>query len=187
MSEDLPDALRRALGLLAAAPASRDDAFRTPTLATRALDGRPASRTVVLRRFDAAARLLEFHTDRRAAKVAEIDAEPRVALHAWDAAERVQIRIDGLATPHVADAVADAAWAALHPGGRAAYAVQPASGTAVPVPPPAPRDAEAGRGNFVAVTVAMEALEWLELRPDGQRRARFRFAPAGPEATWLVP
>ncbi len=187
MSEGLGALLVRATALLAAAPDDRDGAFRTPCVGTRGADGRPRLRTVVLRRFDPGARALEFHTDRRAGKVPEMAAEPRVALHAWDPAARVQLRMDGVATLHGADAVADAAWNALHDGSRAAYAVGPASGTDVPAPPPAPRDPAAGRGNFLAVVVALEAIECLELGPDGWRRARFRFAHGDAEAAWLVP
>ena len=187
MTGDLDAVLADALSRLAAAVDARHGAFRTPCLATRGPDARPRLRTVVLRRLDPEARVLEFHTDRRAAKVAEIAADPRVALHVWDPEAQVQLRLDGVAVAHGADVVADAAWAALHVGSRAPYAIGPTPGSPVATPPPMPCDPDAGRGDFLAVTVALEALEWLELSRDGQRRARFRFTPGGTEATWLVP
>ncbi len=74
------------------------------------------------------------------------------------------------------------------PFSRICYSVAPAPGTAVPSPPAAPADAEAGRPNFAALLFTFSALEWLWLSIDGHRRARFDWH-AGPEpaASWLVP
>ncbi len=82
----LEGALHAAFGRLAEGARDGRSPFRTPALATLGRDGAPQLRTVVLRGFDPAARSLSIHTDRRSAKVAELAADPRAALHVYDAA-----------------------------------------------------------------------------------------------------
>ncbi len=187
---DLPGTLAEAFRLLSRGVADRRHPFHTPTLATLAADGAPAARTVVLRGFDTTARQLRIHTDRRAAKVAELAAHPRASLHLYDAGAAVQLRLTCLASLHDAGPVADAAWAASRDFSRMCYAIDPAPGTPCTTPPPAPLDAEAGRANFCAVLLRIDALEWLHLAAGGHRRARFTWPRDGqgpPDATWLVP
>lgn len=180
--------LAEALRLIARGAADRRHPFHTPTLATLALDGAPAARTVVLRGFDAASRQLRIHTDRRAAKVAELVAEPRAALHLYDPGAAVQLRLTATASLHCDDAVADAAWAESRDFSRMCYAIDPAPGTPCAAPPPAPTDGEAGRRHFCAVLLRIERLEWLHLAAAGHRRARFAWQGRdAPQSSWLVP
>lgn len=184
---DLAACLDRAFALLGAGVADRRAAFHTPTLATVGADGAPRARTLVLRGFDPAARTLRLHTDARAAKAAELAAEPRCALHLYDRAAGLQLRLAGTATVHD-DALAEAAWQASRASSRSCYAIHPGPGTPVPAPPPAPRDAEAGRRHFRAILLRFHMLEWLDLDAAGHRRARFDWPAEGPPAaTWLVP
>ncbi len=192
-ADDLGEVLAEALRLLARGVADRRHAFHTPTLATLGLDGAPRARTLVLRGCDARARELRLHTDRRAAKWAELCAEPRCAVHLYDAGAAIQLRLAGRASLHDADSVADAAWGATRPFSRLIYAVEPAPASAVAAPPAAPRapadDHPAARENFAAIVFRWHALEWLWLAAEGHRRARFAWAEGaeGPDATWLVP
>ncbi|MGK7861762.1 pyridoxamine 5'-phosphate oxidase family protein [Falsiroseomonas sp. E2-1-a4] len=189
-ARDLEATLAEAFRLISRGVADRRHPFHTPTLATLAADGAPSARTVVLRGFDAATRQLRIHTDRRAAKVAELAAQPRASLHMYDHGGAVQLRLSCVATLHADDAVADAAWCASRDFSRMCYAVQPAPGTPCATPPPAPVDAEAGRPNFCAVLLRIDRLEWLHLAASGHRRARFAWqgpGQGGPEADWLVP
>lgn len=182
------DALAEAFRLLSRGVADRRSPFHTPTLATRAPDGAPDLRTVVLRGFDPATRLLRIHTDRRSAKAAAIAADPRTALHGYDAGAQVQIRIGGVATLHLDDAIAEAAWAASREMSRMCYATPHAPGAPVAEPPPAPQDAVSGRANFAAVTLRIDTLDWLLLAAAGHRRARFAWAPDGTlSASWVAP
>jgi pyridoxine/pyridoxamine 5'-phosphate oxidase len=182
------DALAQAFALLSRGVADRRSPFHTPTLATRGLDGAPALRTVVLRAFDPAARLLRVHTDRRSGKAAEIAADPRAALHGYDAGAQVQIRIAGVATLHLDDSVADAAWGASREMSRMCYAAPQAPGAPVEEPPEAPMDAVSGRVHFAAVTLRIETLDWLLLAARGHRRARFAWGADGAlRAGWVAP
>jgi pyridoxamine 5'-phosphate oxidase len=184
-ADDLPATRQHAFALLARGVADRRSAFHTPTLATIGLDGRPRLRTLVLRAFDPASRTLRLHTDARAAKAAELAANPAAALHAYDPGAQVQLRLSGLATLHHGDALADAAWASSREFSRMCYAIEPAPGTPAAAPPPAPRDAEAGRAQFAVIALRFDTLEWLWLDATGHRRAHFTFEPEA--ATWLVP
>ena len=183
---DLDATLQAALAMLARGVADRRHPFHTPVLGTVGRDGGPRLRTLVLRAFDAATRTLRLHTDIRAGKTAEIAAEPRASLLGYDPAQRVQLRIEGHATLHSDDAVADSGWAASRDFSRMCYAIEPGPGQPVGAPPPAPLDPEAGRAHFGVIALRFDRLEWLWLASTGHQRALFRW-DGGTSATWLVP
>ncbi len=188
---DLDATLVEAWRLLVQGARDRRAAFHTPVVASLRGDGRPGVRTVVLRAVDPDLRVLRFHTDRRSTKHGEIAADPRVAMLFYDPAAKVQICIDGLAARHASDEIADLAWRQTKPMSRACYRVSPGPGTLIEDPSAAiggdAGDGEAGRENFAAITVAIDAVEWLYLAARGHRRARFRWDGQALSATWLVP
>lgn len=86
------------------------------TLAT-AIDGRPAARVVLCKQFVADPGYLVFFTNYRSRKMAEIDANPEVAVtFHWDALGR-QVRIEGRARRSPA-AESDAYFSTRSPGSR---------------------------------------------------------------------
>jgi hypothetical protein len=197
---ELEETLAEAFRMLSRGVADRRHPFHTPTLATLGEDGAPAARTLVLRGFDAVSRTLRLHSDARAAKVAELTAEPRAALHLYDPGVAIQLRLAGRVTLHRQDPVADAAWAGSREFSRMCYAIEPAPGTPCTAPPPAPTDPQAGRDAFCVLLFGMTRLEFLHLAAAGHRRARFAwpaeahkddasggFAGASCHSTWLVP
>ena len=185
---DITASLQEAFRLLADAVPNRRSPFHTPTIASLDDAGAPSLRTVVLRGFDAEARRLRFHTDRRSDKARGIGRDPRVMMHFYDAALHIQLRVAGHAALHLDDAVADAAWAASRSSSRMCYAAPDASGAVVPAPPTAPQDAEIGRPHFAAVVIGFHRLEWLWLAAAGHQRARFIWDEAGQlTADWIAP
>ncbi len=187
-AENVDEVLAEAFRLFSRGVVDRRSPFRTPSIATVGPDGAPRIRTMVLRRFEAAARRLTLHTDRRAAKLSEIDHQPRVAVHFYDTRAAVQLRLSARAQVHVADDLAREAWAAGAPSSHACYAVSPAPGTVVAAPPPAAMDRDAGFANFAVLALTFDSLEWLWLYHGGHRRARFAWAEDGSRsAAWLVP
>lgn len=188
---DLPASLAQGWALLVRGAADRRHPFHTPAVATIGADGAPRVRTVVLRGASPPSRRLRFHTDARSAKAAELAADPRIAVHAYDPGGKIQLRLSGTATLHTDDDVADAAWTATRPLSRACYRVA--------TPPGAPADdpvaalteigdgREAGRAAFIAVTVTVARMEWLYLAAAGHRRALFDWSGDALDATWLVP
>jgi hypothetical protein len=133
---------------------------------------------------------LRFHTDARSEKIRELGRDPRIAIQAYDPAQKVQIRIEGLASIHAEDAVADAAWAGSREFSRACYAIDPGPGTPIIAPDAYRLDGDAGvtgvgRPDFRAVLVTATSLEWLLLAHSGHRRAIFDLRKG--EGAWLAP
>lgn len=173
--------------------------FRALTLGT-ARDHAPHVRTVIVRETDREARRLVFHTDRRTRKVDDIRESPRIAWHGWNPDTREQLRLQGTATVHCDDEVADALWAAERPSSLDVYVRDAAPGTSVE----APRDGRAdavrnktltrddvadGRPYFAAVRTVIDEIEWLHLHPEGHYRARFAFDATEErfEGDWILP
>ena len=190
--DDLAATLEEAWRLLSRGASDRRSPFHTPTLATLRQDGSPTARTVVLRAADTVGRTLRFHTDIRSSKFLEIAAEPRVAVHFYDASCKIQLRIDGLASLHTGDEVSAEAWRITRPFSRACYRVVPGPGQAIEDPRaiqinPKTNDLRAGRDNFAALWLSINSLEWLYLAGHGHRRARFAWNGDKLTSNWLVP
>ncbi|MDR7038995.1 pyridoxine/pyridoxamine 5'-phosphate oxidase [Methylobacterium sp. BE186] len=191
--EDLAAAEAELWRLLAAGVERGRSAFHTPSLATVDAEGRPRVRTVVLRAAERAGGTLRIHCDRRSDKAGELAARSACALHAYDPETAVQIRIEGTATLHTDDAVADDAWRASLPMSRVCYGIDPAPGTALPrggayALPDADDTINVGRPRFCALLVRAERLDFLYLDRRGHRRAGWRrTGEGGWTGTWLAP
>lgn len=191
--DDLPETLSESWRLVARGVTDRRSPFHHPIVATIGLDGRPRARTVILRGCDAASRSMRFHTDARSEKIAEIGQDPRVALHFYDPGAKIQVRIEGRASLHREDAVADAAWAGSRLFSRQCYGVAPAPGAPIDqggdfaLPETTEEATAGGRANFVAVVVSVERLEWLYLAAAGHRRAAFSWRDGNLQAGWRAP
>ena len=171
---------------LAEAVAQVGHPWRTPVVATTGPSG-PAARVVVLRAVDSARQVLEFHTDARSPKVADIAADPRVAWTFYDPAGAVQVRAMGRSA-----VIRDG------PGFRAAWARVPSvsrSGYTTFRPPGSELDGidrEAGllpgdAHHFAMVETKVEAWDWLLLAPGGPPRAGFIRKGTAWEGVWRVP
>ncbi len=151
--------------------------WRTAVLATT--DGELAdARTVVLRETDSVASRLTFFSDARAAKVAQLSAQPLGTLVMWSPALHWQLRLrvrlqavtDGLAV--------SSRWARLKLSPAAHdYLSAKAPGSVLANA----LGARGDRGHFALILADVESIDWLELHPQGHRRARF----SGGEAIWL--
>ncbi|MGE3147160.1 MAG: pyridoxamine 5'-phosphate oxidase family protein [Pseudorhodoplanes sp.] len=104
--------------------------------------GQPQARMVVLRRVDIGQHLLEFHTDIRSRKWAELAANPKATALGYDATTRLQLRIMGDVT-RLEGVAAREAWDSLTPWTRATYAGGPPGDEQAFDAPSAPLD---GRG-----------------------------------------
>lgn len=149
---------------LARGKADRHHPARHPTLATIGPDG-PELRTLVLRGIDRTLAMLELHTDAASPKVAQIAADPRVALHVWVPKARLQIRATARATLAPGD---PETFAVLPPEAQANYGGPP-PGT------PVSDRAETGIGDparFTKILCHLTEIDALILS-DPHRRARF--------------
>lgn len=195
---DLGAVQREAFSMIARGVADPRHAFHTPVLATNGADGFPAARTVVLRGFDPQQRTLIFHTDRRSTKVAELSADPRVAVVFYDAKGKIQLRAAGTAAVHTGDDVSKAAWERLSAWSRRCYlgappgtpSHEPTSGLPADLEhrEPLPTEADGGASNLVVVRVQMSRLDWLYLAAHGHRRAALAWGDDDcMRAEWLTP
>lgn len=161
------DALAAHVGdRLAASVDARAGAWRTPVLTTVGDDG-PSARVVVVRSIDLRTRRLEIFTDRRSAKVAEIEAAPTVALAFWDAAAQQQLRMSAVARSSEDRELISARWDAIGPAGHALYDGDP--------------------GRFVVIEAVWTAWDWLWIGGTPHRRARFSWLRGVPEGRWIAP
>jgi len=143
--------------------------WRTAVLATT--DGEIGdARTVVLRGTDRVAKRLTIFSDARAAKVAQLGAHPLGTLVMWSPALNWQLRLrvhlqavtDGLAV--------SSQWARLKlsPAAHDYLSAQaPGSVLANAL------GARGDRAHFALILADVLSIDWLELHPQGHRRARF--------------
>ena len=197
--DSLPALLDLAWHHLAHAVTTAHHGFHLPTLCTLGLDQRPAARIVVLRRFDLAERAVMCHTDRRAPKVLEIEADARASWVFYDGPSRLQLRASGVVKMHTGDALADTQWEASNLSSRRCYLAPRRPGSAVDHPspnlPPEVRDqvpVEAatlpGRANFAVLRCVIESLDVLHLHHAGHHRAQFTWPhdpSLPPRMSWL--
>jgi hypothetical protein len=165
---------------------------RTPytlaALATVDATGAPRLRSVVLRDCDPDAGTLALATDARSAKIAEIRADPRVALTVWDDGTGVQVRLEGRAT--VADAdERHRRWAQLGPHTRRGYGSP--SGPGTPWTPggeaPAEPDDDEGLDRFAWLDVRVDRVDRLDISTDPHHRATFVRTAGGWSGKRVVP
>ena len=164
---------------LQAAVDERDHPCRLIQLATQSIDG-PQLRTVVLRAVDQAQAWWLCHTDARSAKIRQIEADPRVAVLAYDGRVGLQLRGVGTAELDCRSPACAVAWSALSISARRLYLAaaseeRPVSGAE-----------RADLANFTLLRVRLHTLDLLLLHPDGHRRACYR-ADRGWRGEWIRP
>jgi pyridoxamine 5'-phosphate oxidase len=187
---DLDEVLANAWNLLGQGAASRKHGFHFAAVATVGLSGSPRIRTVILRAADSTAGTLRFHTDVRSQKCKDIQVCPHIAFVFYDTTSKTQVRVEGMASLHTDDALADASWKTSQPMSKLTYGTMPEPGLAIDAAEgfslPAPQtDVEWARPHFAAVLVRIRTLQWLYLKEGGQRCAVFDFESGS--RTWTVP
>ena len=170
---------------LTRAPRDKHHDWRTPVLAT--VDGEGAdARTVVLREVDATAQTLLFFSDARAGKVAQVQAQPQGMLVMWSARLSWQLRLHVMLRAQTEGLAVASRWARLSLSPAAQDYLAPlAPGSVLSETAAASRlpNAPLDRGYFAVISAQVVAIDWLELRSTGHRRARFD----ADGASWLVP
>nr|WP_204347588.1 pyridoxamine 5'-phosphate oxidase family protein [Rhizobium laguerreae] len=174
-----------------AAAADPQSAFRYMNLCSVDAGGWPQARMVVLRRVDAARRVLEIHTDVRSPKWQEISANPLVTLLGFGPQPKVQLRLQGSAELHgPASECAAEAWSLLPRSTRSTYMGGP-PGDAIgerPASETAAADAD-GQAFFGVLIFRAETLDWFQLRHADNRRPVFAYDYLGAltSSRWINP
>lgn len=160
----------------------RHASARHPTLATVSDAGWPEARTVVLRAASPDAGTLDIHTDLRSDKVAALRANPRAALHVWDAGAQLQTRAGALVEIIAGEGVA-AIWARVPEPSRGGYGAMPAPGQ--PIAGAFAYERRADPACFAVLRLTVQTFDVLHLGPR-HRRARFD-RQNGWAGGWLAP
>jgi pyridoxamine 5'-phosphate oxidase len=190
---DLALTLETAWRMLAQGATDRDAPLHMLAVASVDPDGRPQQRSMVLRECHRAERALQFHTDVRAVKVAELQAQPRVSVLGYDHGRRTQLRIAGNVQLLSDGPVVERAWQTMRNVSRVAYRSSKPPGTifasvdeheSLNASEITVHDTFA-RENFCVIQVAVEELEWVYLNGAGNRRARFSWPDGDVVAYWL--
>jgi pyridoxamine 5'-phosphate oxidase len=153
----------------------KQHAWRVPVLATVNADAAEA-RTVILREVDARQKQLVTFTDERAGKVAQLLRNPRATLVMWSPALGWQLRCRVLLSLEMTGLAATSRWARikLTPAAQDYLArLPPGAELAAPSAPEALPAEPLKREYFAVVTAQVLAIDWLELRREGHRRAVF--------------
>ncbi len=161
----------------------RRSAARHTVLSTIGLSGGPESRITVLRDANQTAGTVVVHTDSTTVKVAELRANPRAALHLWQAREDLQIRLRGHVEIAEGEAVRDL-WTRVPNGSRPSYGVEPAPGTPISASDAYTRIINPD--HFAVLTLVIAEVDIVHLSADYHRRARYCRAD-GWTGQWLAP
>lgn len=178
--ESLEGVLGRAWAMLIRGANDPKHAARTPTLATISATG-PQQRTLVLRQTDRDAGTLTLFTDRASAKVGELAADPRAALHIWDKRSQIQLRLAAMVSAAPGD---PKLWERMPEGARDVYGVEPPPGTTLEDPEAFERTSNAEK--FLELKLTLTRIELVTLATDPHRRAEFQRAD-GWQGQWLAP
>ena len=173
------------------------DPFHQPVLATGRSDG-CGLRTVILRHADETERTLICYSDDRSTKIAEIEQSGCAGWLFYHPRKMIQVRIHGRATVHTTDAIADELWKHVKGFTRLSFCTEKAPGTPLSKPSsglserllkdlPNLMSSYAGRDHFAAIIGRVKVLDWLQLRPSGNVRARFQWKDDRLDASWIVP
>lgn len=103
---------------------------RRPTFATVSPNGWPEARTVVLRAADPDSGLVCVHTDINSDKIKSLQATPCAALHIWDSAQDLQIRLQA-DVQIITGAETRALWDKIPNHAQQSYGVTPAPGSVI--------------------------------------------------------
>lgn len=153
--------------------------WRVAVLAT-VDDGLPDARSIVLREIDAPERRLIFYTDARSPKVRQIEATPQGTLMFWSPSLGWQLRMHVRLAVETSGLAVSSRWARLQTtAGADDYLAARAPGS----PLDAPLADLGTRSHFAMIEAMAETIDWLELHPEGHRRAQF----GSLGAKWLQP
>ena len=197
---DLDASFAEAWNVVAAGVTDRNSPAHTPTVGTVDADGTPQLRIMILRAVSRDNRSLRFHTDARSDKTAQLQDKAAASVLVYDPSAKAQIRLSGRAHITSDGNVADTAWSSSTPFARRCYMAEAAPGTPIAQPSsglpewiegkqPEEEQLADYRGNFAALMLQVDSIEWLYLANAGHRRARWQWDQRQNLwlGNWLVP
>lgn len=155
---------------------------RRPTFATTSAAGWPEARTVVLRQADSDNAVLVVHTALGSGKITSLRASPRAALHIWDPAQDLQIRLQAEVAIASGPDVRPL-WDRIPNHAQQSYGVTPPPGT--PIPDALAYEKRPDPAAFAVLTCQVMHVDLVHLGADHRRIAYSRARHWAPE--WLSP
>ncbi len=162
-------------------------AFRLCMLATVDEKHLPKNRVVVLRSCDTRQKLLSFHSDIRSGKIAQLRQNPAVSMLFWDSRHSLQVRVEGLAVIHHANAVTTEKLAKLPPHQFALYGHATAPGVSVDPFHQGQFQEELVAANFAWIDVQALNMDVLHLGRTGKHtRCSIEYLPSNQANAFFV-
>ena len=146
--------------------------WRTPVLATIAGDTADA-RTVILREVDEKDRQHVVYTDERAGKVSQVHEHPRGTLVMWSPQLGWQLRCRVRLDIEMSGLAVTSRWARVKLSPTAQDYLSPQPPGMRLADDEAPTHAAVERTHFAVIVAQVLSIDWLELHPQGHRRALF--------------
>lgn len=184
--------------LLSLAVKDRHHAFHTPVFSNKNQNNSIDSRIVVLRKFNENKLKLNFHTDFRSPKIANLKKDNNSSFVFYDFKLKIQLRIVTLSIINNKNDVTKNAWDLSRLSSRKCYLTQkaPSSITTLPedgIPKhlkgvdPSKEESEKGYDNFVVIENEIQIIDWLYLAASGHRRLNIVLKNSEPVFKWVIP
>ena len=186
---NLHDTLAMAWARLEAGAQQSRSPFHLFVLSTVDDEGRPQSRTVVLREASADGRCLRFNTDRRSSKFREALTNPYASAAFYDPEQKLQVRLAVRLEPIEGEEL-EAIWSSTLSHSRKCYQVTGAPGSPIELPESLTWDTsrgDEGRSNFASFRARVESVEVLALFASRHRRLKASYEGSAVRASWVVP
>jgi len=157
--------------------------YHWPTMCTVDAQNQPQARILVLRKLGIDPPQCVFYTDIRSPKIAELIAQPHVALLFYDERTKLQLRAAGPATIECNTPRLQQLFAGLPASAQASYTTTQPPGSSITAGEMIEHTTTAE--HFACLTVNLHTIEALDLHREGHRRMLLNLHKN--ELTWAVP
>ena len=176
----------------------RKHTFHTPVFCNIGDQKAIESRVVVLREFDSNNMMLNFHTDIRSPKIADLMQNNNSLFVFYDQKLKVQLRIKTISSINNQNIITEKMWERTKLVSRKCYLTQkpPSSVTSLPEDgiddylkgkEPTLEESEKGYKNFTVVQNQIYQIDWLYLAASGHRRLKIILKDSIPSFNWIIP
>ena len=153
-------------------------------------------RIVVLRKSDQSNNLIQYHSDIRSDKIAQLKTNKNASMLFYDKEEKIQVRLKVKCTINHNNDITKESWSKTGHMSRKCYLVDNGPGTESDIPTSGLKpkldnfeftmeQSEVGYKNFTVIQCKVKSIEWLYLAAKGHRRAKFDLE--NNKEHWVVP
>ena len=172
--------------------------FHTPVFSNIDNEDGIKSRVVVLRQFDSANMVLNFHTDFRSPKTFDLQQNNNSLFVFYDHKLKTQLRIKTTSTINNQNNITEEMWEKTKLFSRKCYLTEKAPSSFTDFPEdgidenlrgkePSLEESEKGYKNFTVVQNQIQKIDWLYLAASGHRRLKITMQDKMPSYQWIIP